>query len=163
MTMSDWESIFAQQEALQNRLGYDFDEMTAAERVDYVRLNVLALTDELHEALQETTWKPWATYPDGPDGAFVDRDAYVKELIDALHFLLNLFLVGGASPDEVFDRYVEKNQVNHDRQNRGYVAIREKCGRCHRELEGHGPVMIRLPYGPLCLRCEAEITNQVTG
>ena len=30
------------------------------EKLEWIRWNVLALEDELHEALAETGWKPWA-------------------------------------------------------------------------------------------------------
>ena len=35
--------------------------LDGADRVAYVRDMVLACTDELHEALNEVTWKPWTT------------------------------------------------------------------------------------------------------
>lgn len=121
--------IWVTQAQLQARLGYSMGEMTIDERCQYIKDMVLACTDELHEALQEVSWKPWTH-----GGKTMNRDAYVKELIDAFHFLMNLFLVAGATPQEIHSKYLAKNKVNHQRQDDGYDG-KEKCSYCHRELE----------------------------
>lgn len=103
-------------------------------RAEFVRWNILALEDELHEAMQEMRWKLW---DHGAPGEWVDRDAFVKELVDALHFLLNLFLTADVERDEVFTRYVAKRQVNASRQLEGYdaVASKDDAGRATDEPE----------------------------
>lgn len=112
------------------------DEETRAE---FIRWNILALTDELHEALAEVGWKPWATNRD------INVDAFLKEMVDAWHFFLNL-LLAAASADEVrfTDRivlgeffetaYKAKHEVNIKRQLEGYDGKSGKCPTCHRDL-----------------------------
>src|SRR5690606_31870088 len=67
-----------------------------AEAIDFIRWNVLALEDELHELLAETGWKPWAT------SKHVNLTAARSELVDAFHFFMNLALVLGMDGDALF-------------------------------------------------------------
>jgi len=110
------------------------DELEGDELAEYVRLNVLAATEELHEAMRCISWKPWATEGRGEwrkdlkkrdemgDGALVDaKDQFVEELVDVLHFVFNLFnVVKGTTWDEVVSRYLEKASENARRQKEGY-------------------------------------------
>jgi dimeric dUTPase (all-alpha-NTP-PPase superfamily) len=121
--------IIEAQSAFQKRVGRDFETCSMAERIQSIKDDIIALEDELHEALAETTWKPWVKGE--PE---INRDKYVGELIDALHFLCNLFLVVGADAHEIHERYFRKNKINHQRQEDGYTG--EKCRVCHRELDG---------------------------
>jgi dimeric dUTPase (all-alpha-NTP-PPase superfamily) len=123
------------------------------ERIEFIRWNVLALEDELHEMLQETGWKPWAT------SRHVNADAAIKEMIDAWHFFMNLLLaimgpeigidlVVGRIPEEVFTdifvvRYLDKVKVNAQRQKDGYDGLTGKCVKCHRDLAEIKPVSYR--------------------
>lgn len=122
--------IYAAQNALQARLGNDIASFSDTERGQFILLNIVALTDELHEALAETYWKPWAATPPG----WRDRDKFVKELTDAFHFLLNLYLTAGVTAEELFASYMGKNKVNFERQDRGYTG-NDKCDQCGRELD----------------------------
>lgn len=154
--------IFRMQAALQHRLGYDFNAMDNAKLTEYIRLNTLALTDELHEALNETHWKPWASSPPG----FRDRDKFVGELIDAIHFLVNLCLAARMTPDELIDAFAGKNKVNHKRQDEGYSG-NEKCDGpdCGRALDEPDVVSsIRLGTGErfcsvACLAAWSEVNE----
>ena len=115
--------LFEHQLELQRRIGGDpraYDRLAA---IEYIKMNVLALTDELHEALQEVGWKPWAT------SRHLNRPEYVGELIDAFHFLINLFLAVGATPEEVYEAYVSKIKRNHKRQDDGYTGMKDAQGR----------------------------------
>lgn len=111
------DEIFALQAKLQREKFRDPARLSRPEAIEFIRWNVLALTDELHEALQEVGWKPWAT------SSHINREEYVGELVDAMHFLVNLFLVVGASPTEVLERYAKKNAKNHTRQEVGYTGL----------------------------------------
>lgn len=131
----DWlGAIYSKQLGLQEQLGYDFWAMSGQERVEYVRMNILALENELHEALAETTWKPWATYPEQTIG---NERKFGDELVDALHFLMNLFIVAGWTPQIIHERFMVKNKVNQTRQETGYDATSAKCAysRCRRHLD----------------------------
>lgn len=113
--------------------GKNFQRMRPAERIQYIKDMVLAATDELHEALNETGWKPWTTV------RHVNEDAYIAELVDAWHFLMNLLLATGREPSELadllFHGYITKAQVNVERQAQGYDGVSSKCGHCGRALD----------------------------
>jgi len=112
--------------------GNDPVETRGDERAAYIRWNVLALEDELHEAMNETGWKPWAS------SRHLHINEYVKELVDAWHFFLNLLLSTGLEPDalaNVFEReYFRKHKINAKRQKDGYDGVTMKCPNCKREL-----------------------------
>ena len=97
--------------------------------IDFIRWNILALTDELHEALGETGWKPWAT------SRHVNLTAFKGELVDAFHFFMNLMLAVGMDGDELFERYHEKRAKNAKRQAEGYDGVSTKCPGCKRALD----------------------------
>jgi dimeric dUTPase (all-alpha-NTP-PPase superfamily) len=107
----------------------DPGEMMIDDRVMYIKDMVLAMTDELHELLNETGWKPWAT------SRHVNREAAVGELVDVWHFFMNLMLALNVSPNELFDRYMEKRQRNIQRQQNGYDGVSGKCPKCKRALD----------------------------
>jgi dimeric dUTPase (all-alpha-NTP-PPase superfamily) len=92
----------------------DFDGMDNEERIAFIRQNVLALEDELHEALREVGWKSWARTK------YVHETRLQEELIDALHFMLSLLLAANMDADEVYERYLTKNRINRRRQQEGY-------------------------------------------
>lgn len=122
--MSDiLEEIFELQRQLQVQKFRDPARLSRDEALEFIRWNVLAAEDELHEALQEVGWKPWAT------SRHINRHEYVGELIDMLHFVVNLFLVVGVTPAEVLERYKLKNAKNHRRQEDGYTGEKDKDGR----------------------------------
>lgn len=121
--------MFEIQRKLQQRYGHDFSQMIIEERVWYAKDIILALLDEMHEALGEIGWKQWAT------SRHFNRDAFVGELIDAWHFLMNLFLVADCSPEEMYQRYMAKNVKNHTRQNNGYDGVTDKCPKCRRAYD----------------------------
>lgn len=113
--------ILAAQKRLQEEsFGFNFDTMTDEEKITFITWNTLAMTDELHEALAETGWKPWAS------SKHINRKEFVGELIDALHFLANLFVVVGASEEEILERYKAKRDVNAKRQAEGYDGVSTK-------------------------------------
>ena len=118
--------------AQRESFGVDPLALEGAEIGEFVRWNILALEDELHEALDEVQWKPWSS---ALDDGFIDRDAFLKELIDAQHFLNNLYLVAKASPEEIRTRYLAKSDVNAQRQTENYDAVSTKCEHCGRATD----------------------------
>jgi len=72
------------------------------------------VTEELAEAMNELKNRPWKqrTYP-------VDLDAFYEELVDALHFFVELCILAGLSSQDLFDRYMGKAAVNTQRQELG--------------------------------------------
>ena len=125
--------IFDRQLKLQKEsFGVDPDDLSDEERIEFIKNMVLAATDELHEALNEVGWKPWAS------SRHINRDAYVGELIDVMHFLVNLFLAVGATADEVETRYQMKADKNARRQLEGYDGVANKCPDCRRAYDDIG-------------------------
>lgn len=97
----------------------DPPSMTGDERAEFIRWNVLAATHELHEMMDETGWKPWST------SRHFNRELYLMEGVDVLHFILNLFLVAATDGHEVSDMYEKKHAVNADRQTNGYTGVKK--------------------------------------
>lgn len=127
MTLQDM--LDEQERAQRNVHGLDLVRLTGEERIEAIRWNVLALEDELHEALAETGWKPWAT------SRHVNREAFLGELIDAWHFLMNLFIIADTDAEEIEQRYFAKRAKNDKRQHDGYDGVDGKCPGCHRALD----------------------------
>lgn len=119
----------AQLRLQQKSFGQDPGDLDDAGKMDWVRWNVLALQDELHEALAETGWKPWAK------SQHINREAYISELVDAWHFFMNLMLVVECTPEEFVEKYFEKRQINVQRQVEGYDGVTGKCPDCKRALD----------------------------
>ena len=118
--MDRLEEMFRLQEALQTKYngGERPGDMVGAARMNYVRTMVLATEDELHEALRETSWKPWSHHTLHN----INREEYLDELVDAWHFFMNLLLVANITADEFFNQYLRKNQINHGREDNGYIS-----------------------------------------
>lgn|SRR3990167_2403288 len=99
--------IFEKQIALQKVIGVTYNQQ-------YINNMALALMCEIHEILKETQWKPWRKQQT------FNRENYLKEIVDAAHFLVNLCLAKDISSDEFFKAYLDKNEENIKRQINGY-------------------------------------------
>ena len=71
---------------------------------------VIALADESFEMLHLLNWKPWKNKKE------LDIDAFKEEAIDALHFLLQIFILLDMDADEVMECYKKKLRENYRRQ-----------------------------------------------
>lgn len=60
-------------------------------------------------------WKSWKKNVQPPDPDYIKT-----ELIDILHFTLEMLLIWGADAEEIHRRYVGKNQENLARYKNGY-------------------------------------------
>lgn len=99
-----------------------------------VQMNVTALVAELGEMLNEVGWKPWAE-----NRGWVNREQYLKELVDVGHFLANLIVAVGCTDEEWEQRYRDKQELNLRRQQDGdYDGLTGKCHVCHRALDDGG-------------------------
>jgi dimeric dUTPase (all-alpha-NTP-PPase superfamily) len=128
--MNALQMILDRQRELQKKhYGVDVTTLSDEERAQYIRDMSLALTDELHEALNETGWKPWAT------SRHMNRQAYLGELIDVLHFWCNLVLITNTSEKELLDMYFAKADKNAKRQLAGYDGVAGKCTTCGRAFD----------------------------
>lgn len=128
--MSVLQQILNRQRELQKKYyGVDVTTLTDEQRAEYIRSMALALADELHEALNETGWKPWAT------SRHINREAYLGELIDVLHFWANLVLVVNTNEEELTAMYFAKADKNAKRQLAGYDGVQGKCTTCGRAFD----------------------------
>lgn len=111
--------------------GFNLDplELEGDELMDFIRWNILALENELHEALSETGWKPWAA------SQHINREAFAKELVDALHFFANLCLAADISGQDLVEMYNSKRERNKERQDEGYDGVDGKCFNCKRDYK----------------------------
>ncbi len=50
----------------------------------------------------------------------IDREAYIEELVDALHFFFEIVILSGVSLDELCESYLRKGDTNVDRIMKGY-------------------------------------------
>ena len=100
--------------------------------IEYLRWNMLAIDDELAEIRKEISWKPWQH-----DDPYVNREAVVKECVDVLHFVANIICAVGGTDEQLDAYYVNKMEVNRQRQLKGYKVKAEgvKCGSCARALD----------------------------
>lgn len=130
----DW--LSSTRELQTQSFGGDPADLDGEARAEFVRWNVLAATDELHEALQEVAWKPW-----GKNHGDINREAFIKECVDALHFVGNLLATVACTDEEFSSAYRAKQQVNRDRMASGtYTGTAEKCPHCKRDLKEAGVV-----------------------
>ncbi len=107
--------LFRLQRALNERIGVRTDALTAEEKVTWVLNYCRAMSQEIAELTDSVPWKWWARYQH-----FDEQNARV-EVVDLFHFLISLAQVLGMSADDVFQAYLKKNQVNFQRQDRGYT------------------------------------------
>lgn len=129
--MTDWsfdEWLMRTRVLQRESFGVDPAKLEGSAREEYVRWNVLAAEDELHEALGEISWKPWAS------SEFFNREQFVGELVDVLHFIANLLVMSGVDGPELTSRYSSKQVKNRDRQRDGYDGKTGKCPSCRRDL-----------------------------
>ncbi len=121
--MDKLEEIFAQQDALNKRIGVNTDNMSEEEKAQWVLNYTRAMQQEIAELIDSVPWKWWAKYQ-----TFDEQNAKV-EVVDLFHFLISIAQVLGMSPDDVYQAYVKKNKVNHNRQDSGYAEKDEADSR----------------------------------
>lgn len=87
-------------------------------RTFQLKENILALQAEVVEVLEWLPWKNWKTYTEKfPQTKLVEAR---YEAIDCLHFLLNIMMLLGMTPEMVYDGFMRKQSENRNRQTRGY-------------------------------------------
>ena len=87
----------------------------------YVNQQLLAIHEEAVEVMKETAYKsPDAAVYGYKKSQAVNLDNMKKELVDLLHFFINLCLAAEVTPVALAAAYLDKNAVNHARQDHGY-------------------------------------------
>ena len=122
-------TIFAGQRALMDRY-FNLEDKTCSFPVDtdeegeldfvkvQARLHEMFgfTVRELSEAMQELRWKPWKQR-----WAHTDREKFVEEMADALHFFVEMCITAGINADGLFDAYFRAWEKNRGRQENGYA------------------------------------------
>ena len=114
------DKLFEMQHKLNERIGVFTDRMDEAQQTQWVLNYSRALSQELAELTDSVPWKWWAKYQ-----KFDLQNARV-EVVDMFHFLISIAQTLGMSADDVFQKYVKKNEVNFQRQDSGYAVKDEK-------------------------------------
>lgn len=107
--------LFRMQQALNARIGVHTDTLTEEEKTKWILNYCRAMGQELAELTDSVPWKWWAKYQ-----KFDEQNAKV-EVVDLFHFLVSLAQTLGMTADDVYQAYLKKNAVNHQRQESGYV------------------------------------------
>ena len=121
--MDKLDKIFEQQKALNNRIGVNTEDMSVDDKAQWVLNYTRAMQQEIAELIDSVPWKWWAKYQE-----FDEQNAKV-EVVDLFHFLISIAQVLGMSPEDVYQAYVKKNKVNHNRQESGYTEKDEADSR----------------------------------
>ncbi len=98
---------------LQQALNDDIKQrrnLTGISHEQWIQKHTLAILSEMAEVLDEVNFKWWKNPKP------VDESALKEELVDVLHFFVSMCLEAGMSPQELYERYIEKNRENFDRQ-----------------------------------------------
>lgn len=115
VVMDKLEEIFRMQDALNKRIGVNLPPPTDEEKAKWILNYTRAMQQETAELIDSVPWKWWAKYQ-----KFDEQNAKV-EVVDLFHFLVSLAQTLGMTPDDVYQAYLKKNAVNHQRQESGYV------------------------------------------
>ena len=121
--MDKLEEIFSLQDELNSRIGVVTQGLDDEEQRKWILNYVRAMQQELAELTDSVPWKWWAKYQE-----FDKQNARV-EVVDLFHVLISLAQVLGMSADDVYDAYLKKNKVNHQRQDSGYSEKDESDSR----------------------------------
>ena len=113
--MDKLEEIFRMQDALNARIGVKLPPPTDEEKAKWILNYTRAMQQETAELIDSVPWKWWAKYQ-----KFDEQNAKV-EVVDLFHFLVSLAQTLGMTADDVYQAYLKKNAVNHQRQDSGYV------------------------------------------
>lgn len=111
--------------------GRDPALLQGADLAEYIRWNTLAAHAELTEALDEVDWKPWTVTEDG----IRNRDAFVGELVDVLHFVANMLVAAKCTDAELSLKYALKQQKNRERMASKTYDGKNKCPVCQRAFD----------------------------
>lgn len=114
-TLSDLDLLLSKQRAFGEKF-CDFGNLDEAGKVKWTTEFLACLSNELEELRRELPWKHWKKY----DNFKVDINKVSYEIIDLLHFWLSLCLVWGLDAKYIVNLYLNKNKVNHERQQDGY-------------------------------------------
>ena len=115
----DWKWLESTRDLQRDAFGLDPDRDVndQAGQARRVLENFTPAVVELVELLNEVKWKYWSH-----EAPWARRDRVLKEGVDVMHFLGNIFVAFGITDEELWEAYQEKQQENYERQRRKYVS-----------------------------------------
>ncbi len=108
-TRDKLEVIFEMQKALNDDIR-ERRNLQGISPEQWIQRQMLAMLSEMAEVLDEVNFKWWKNPKP------VDENALRDELVDVLHFFVSMCLEAGMTPQDLFERYLAKNQENFLRQ-----------------------------------------------
>lgn len=119
---SDWATLFNDIRQYHKNFGYPKEFPRTEQSIcvlqkQQIRTMVLALIDEVHEALHEVDWKPWKRYNERPE---VNVEKFLEETGDILFFIDGMLMTFGLSWDDLMQAVAQKLKVVRDRMATGY-------------------------------------------
>lgn len=155
MTADRLERMMLKQFLMQrDTYGIDYSKLTDEERIHHFKEMLHAMNDEMHEALGEMGWKPWAS------SKHFNTEAVQGELVDAWHFFMNLMMIAGMDAGDLFKKYEAKAAKNVQRQLDGYDGVSTKCPRCKRALDDAAVNCHPANNQPGYTCCHADVIGQ---
>jgi hypothetical protein len=123
--------MYRVQQGLQRRFydGVDPATFNPTDRAAYLQIMAFSAESEIHEAMGEVGWKPWAT------SSHLRKAEFMAEMVDAWHFFMNMMIGAGMTPDDLYRGYMVKQNINHQRITNGYDGVTNKCPSCKRALD----------------------------
>ncbi len=83
----------------------------------YVRDIALRGVEEMFEALQHL--KNWKPHRETENKDF-NRDEFLEEIVDSFNYFFSLLILSGFDSEDLFQAYIKKDQVIHERLKDGY-------------------------------------------
>lgn len=112
--MDKLDTIFSLQAELNRRIGVKPNGLSREEQTQWILNYTRALQQEASELIDCVPWKWWKKHQQ------FDYDNARMEVIDLFHFVISLAQILDLSAEDFFKIYVEKNKINHERQDQGY-------------------------------------------
>lgn len=134
--------MFSSSTELQQIMGNDWRGMSPDRLASYRVEMAFALAAEVHEAIDETGWKSWAS------SRHTNVDEFKDEMTDAWLFMLNLMISAGMTADDLFDRYIKKRVNAETRHTDGYDGVTTKCPTCKRDYDNEAVKCTPMHAGP---------------
>ena len=92
-------------------------ELTEKKSQQVLRDTALKGVEEMFEALQHL--KNWKPHKKTEDPKF-NREDFLEEVVDAFNYFFSLLVLTGVSSEELYDAYVKKDEIIHNRLDSGY-------------------------------------------
>ena len=90
-------------------------------RQQFINQMLLGVHEEAVEIMKETAYKnPDYVEFGWKKGQTFNEEKFKEEIVDLMHFVLNLSIAADMDAEELHMRYLIKNKVNYERKTNGY-------------------------------------------